>query len=282
MGHPAVTVTAAVSGPVSSSTVPSVMASASALLPTGLSTVVTTVSSAITSMTVAVQAENISMPVCSKIGVNQPPDSIHGMDETNTPIIYGQSRCCTTSSVTVVQKMITVTMLGDALQAVNAGMQGSDAVTRTNDSVIQSLLQHIQQLSHQMLKYQKQEAKSGDIAILRDAEHKTDKCNRKQSKKSVKKSHLVPSVSSPSKSSVESSDSDSDGDTEALLSTSSQSRQGAPKSGQLVPPFMAKKESWAVWFARFKAVADDNEWSEQERLSVLLPKLKGAAGEYVF
>ena len=67
-----------------------------------------------------------------------------------------------------------------------------------------------------------------------------------------------------------------------LLSTSSQSRCGTPNCGQLVPPFTAKKESWTVWFARLEAIADDNEWSEQERLSVLLPKLQRAAGEYVF
>ena len=125
--QPAVTtVSTAVSGPVSSNTVPSVIASASALLPTSLSTVVTTVSSVITSMVVAVQAENMSMPVCREMGVNQPPDSIHGMEELITPIIYGQSSCCTTSIVTDVQNMIRVTMLGDALQAVNAGIQGSD------------------------------------------------------------------------------------------------------------------------------------------------------------
>ena len=67
-----------------------------------------------------------------------------------------------------------------------------------------------------------------------------------------------------------------------LLSTSSQSRCGTPKSGWLVPPFSAKKESWTVWFSRFEAIADDNEWSEQESLSVPLPKLQEAAVEYVF
>ena len=177
-------------------------------------------------------------------------------------------------------------------------------MTRSNDSIIQSLLQCIQQLKssnaenvvlHQRIAdlevpanqvqnlataYQKQEAKSSDIAIVMDAEHKTAKHKRKWSKKSVKKSHLVPSVTSPSQSSAE--DSDSDEDIEALLSTSSQSRWGAPKSGWLVPSFTAKKESWTVWFARFEAKADDNEWSEQEKLSVLLPKLQGAAPEYVF
>ena len=61
-----------------------------------------------------------------------------------------------------------------------------------------------------------------------DAEHKAAECKRKWSKKSVKKSHLASPISSPSQLSAESGD--SDGDTEALLSTSSQSRWGAPNS----------------------------------------------------
>ena len=44
------------------------------------------------------------------------------------------------------QNSITVTMLGDALHTVNAMMLGRDAMTGTNDSVVQSLLQCIQQL----------------------------------------------------------------------------------------------------------------------------------------
>ena len=49
-----------------------------------------------------------------------------------------------------------------------------------------------------------------------------------------------------------------------------------------MPPFTVKRESWTVWFAQFQAIADDNDWSGPERLSMLLPKLQGPAGEYVF
>ena len=38
------------------------------------------------------------------------------------------------------------TMLGDASQTVNARIQGSNAMTRTNDIVVQSLLQCIEQI----------------------------------------------------------------------------------------------------------------------------------------
>ena len=162
------TVTATVSVPVSSNTMLSVMASTSALQPTSSSTVVTTVSSAITSTAVAVQVENVPMPVCSDMGVNQHPGGTQGAEETivlvpedlvsgvtsavgtllavatpSSAILYGQSSCGTTSSVTNAQNTIMVTMLGDALQTVNVGMQGSHRMARTNDSFVQSLLQHI-------------------------------------------------------------------------------------------------------------------------------------------
>ena len=264
------TVTAAVSRPVSSNAMPSVVASASALPPPSSSTVVTTVSGAIMSMAVAVQAENLSMPVCSEMGASQPPNSMQGMEETITPVpedfvggvtsaavstiatpsgamIYGQSGCGTTPMLAYAQSSITVSMLGDALQTVNARMQGSDPVTRANDSVVQSLLQWIQQLEtlnaeNVMLwqriadletqayqaqsltaVYQKQEARGSDRAVVTGAQNQAAKCKRNWSKK-LKKSHLASFVSPYSQSSAESSDSDSDGDTEALLHTSSQSR----------------------------------------------------------
>ena len=53
-------------------------------------------------------------------------------------MLYGQSSHSTNSSLTDVQNTITVTMLGDALQTVNARMLRSDAMTRTNDSVVKS------------------------------------------------------------------------------------------------------------------------------------------------
>ena len=108
------------------------------------------------------------------------------------------------------------------------------------------------------------------------------KQKEKESKRSAKKAHLASSASSSSSSGAALSDSDSDGNTEVLLSTSSQSMHGAPKLGRLVPPFTAMKGSWTVWVARFEVIANDNEWSEQERLSVLLQKLQEAAGKYVF
>ena len=141
------------------------------------------------------------------------------------------------------------------MQTVNTGMQHSDPATRANDSIVQSLLQCIQQLktsnaenvvlqqrivdletqAYQVQKlaavYQKQETRSSDNTVEKDVVNESAKCKKKWSRKSGKKSHPALSVSSSSQLSAESSDSDSEGDTEALLSTSSQKRCGAPRSG---------------------------------------------------
>ena len=130
--------------------------------------------------------------------------------------------------------------------------------------------------------HQKQETRSRDDPVEIGAMTGAAKCKRKQPGKSGKKSRFAVDVTSSSQSSGETSNSDSEGDTEALVSTSSQKRCWAPRSGRLVSPFTAKRESWTVWFAQFEAIADDNDWSGPERLSMLLPKLQGAAGEYVF
>ena len=326
-GWPAVTTaTAAIRGPVSSSVAPQMTTSMGTPLPMSSSTVVTTLSSAITSMVMAVQAEHSLSTVCSEMGPSQlmngiggtaetitlvPEDLIHGADRVagalpKVAVLRNQGSCGTTPGGTEVQDSIMVARLRDALQTVNAGRQHSDPATRTDDSMVQSLLQCIWQLEsasaenvmlhqwvidletqayqaqHLVTVHQKQETGGSDDPVEIGAMNGLAKHKKKWQGKSGKKSCFAVDVLSSSQSSVETSDSDSEGDTEALLSTSSQKRCRAPRSGRLVPPFIAKRESWTVWFARFQAIADDNDWSGPERLSMLLPKLQGAAGEYVF
>ena len=47
-------------------------------------------------------------------------------------------------------------------------------------------------------------------------------------------------------------------------------------------PSFTGSESWKVWFNRFDDVACQRNWSEEKRLDVMLPRLKGLAGEYVY
>ena len=48
-----------------------------------------------------------------------------------------------------------------------------------------------------------------------------------------------------------------------------------------LPPYTGK-ETWEVWYNRFHEVALISHWSDQEKLAELLPRLQGAAGEFVY
>ena len=47
-------------------------------------------------------------------------------------------------------------------------------------------------------------------------------------------------------------------------------------------PSFTGSESWKVWFNCFDDVACQRNWSEERWLDVILPRLKGQAGEYVY
>ena len=48
-----------------------------------------------------------------------------------------------------------------------------------------------------------------------------------------------------------------------------------------IPPFNGK-ESWKTWYNQFSEIADRRQWSDEDRLDELLPKLQGDAGEFAF
>lgn len=48
-----------------------------------------------------------------------------------------------------------------------------------------------------------------------------------------------------------------------------------------IPPFTGK-EPWNTWIARFEAISSRYNWSEDEKLDQLLPKLDGVAADFVF
>ncbi len=45
----------------------------------------------------------------------------------------------------------------------------------------------------------------------------------------------------------------------------------AMKVVKLVPPFSGQKESWKVWLAHFEVIVEDQNWSDKQKLRVLLP-----------
>lgn len=59
------------------------------------------------------------------------------------------------------------------------------------------------------------------------------------------------------------------------------SRRGARYIHTRLPAFTGK-ETWKVWYNRFDEVARRGRWNDSQRLDELLPRLQGAAGDYVF
>lgn len=47
-------------------------------------------------------------------------------------------------------------------------------------------------------------------------------------------------------------------------------------------PSFTGKEEWQVWINRFEAVAERQNWTNEEKLDQLLPKLEGVAAEFVY
>ncbi|MES9880685.1 MAG: C2HC-type zinc finger protein, partial [Sedimenticola sp.] len=52
--------------------------------------------------------------------------------------------------------------------------------------------------------------------------------------------------------------------------------------GNLKLPAFTGKEDWKVWICRFVAIAERRNWSDEDKLDELLPRLQGGAGEFVF
>lgn len=50
-----------------------------------------------------------------------------------------------------------------------------------------------------------------------------------------------------------------------------------------MPPFTGQdKEKWIVWKGRFEEVAERGNWTDNDKLDELLPRMQGGAGEFVF
>lgn len=54
------------------------------------------------------------------------------------------------------------------------------------------------------------------------------------------------------------------------------------KSSVKLPAFTGTTEKWEVWYNRFEAVARIEHWTQEEKLSEILPRLQGVAGEFTY
>ena len=97
-----------------------------------------------------------------------------------------------------------------------------------------------------------------------------------KSSKKLPKAYKRTSSSESTSSEPKSDSSESDTEVHSVRST----RSTRMKHAKL--PAFTGKESWTVWFTRFKEIARRQGWSREEKLDELLPKLQGAAGEFVY
>lgn len=74
---------------------------------------------------------------------------------------------------------------------------------------------------------------------------------------------------------------DADHQSDATYASNRSTRRIRPTVSVKLPS-VTGKEAWKVWYNRFAEVADRHGWTEKKRLDELLPKLQGAAGEFVF
>ena len=83
-----------------------------------------------------------------------------------------------------------------------------------------------------------------------------------------------------------SSSSESDSEFESVSQAGSISSHGSRPSRNYEQdprlPNFTGREAWKVWFTRFDDIATHQGWDKEKQLDVLLPKMQGAAGDYVF
>ena len=100
--------------------------------------------------------------------------------------------------------------------------------------------------------------------------------------KSSKKTQRFRELSSSSESSSD-ENLDLDSDSESIK-TDQIFQKKSKKNGSVAAklPAFTGKEKWEVWFNRFEAVAELQNWDNDDKLQELLPRLQGAAGDFTF
>jgi hypothetical protein len=119
------------------------------------------------------------------------------------------------------------------------------------------------------------ESMSDEIRQIRKEMGKTHKIRKRRNKRSV-----TMRSSSSSSCSDRGKDSDSEPDTIRLCRRNSRPLDSVGRGPRL--PNCTGTESWSVWLSRFKEVAMRRGWSKDDMLDEMLPKLQGAAGDFVF
>ena len=151
----------------------------------------------------------------------------------------------------------------------------------TGASSIRSMMTEMMQVMKNMSKADNGNEEVIDLSNVpkADGNSQSDK-KRKPRRKRSKQVRTRDSSESESTSSSE-CESDATSDDSHTPSPEHLSRHRDYERIPKLPSFTGS-ESWKVWFNRFNDVACQRNWSEEKCLDVMLPRLKGPAGEYVY
>ncbi len=156
------------------------------------------------------------------------------------------------------------------------------------NSAIQGMSKMISESMTAMLAQSTQMSTSKTTLVGGDNQHnrvptkeiKTSTLNQQKKTRRTRNYSETSSSSQSERSESEKSDSEAETSRSTVRARSSQSsHQGGHKSN--IPPFTGK-ETWKVWFTRFKDIAKRQGWDDEEKLDILLPKLQGEAGSFVY
>ena len=191
---------------------------------------------------------------------------------------YGQPICSTGTTNQSVTPPIRKTPLD--VTTTHWSAPGTSSET-TSASSIRSMMTEMMQVMKNMSKADNGNEEVIDLSNAPKADGNSQ--SDKKRKPRWKRSKQVRTRDSSESESTSSSECESDA-TSDDSHTPSPEHLSRHRDYERIPklPSFTGSESWKVWFNRFDDVACRRNWSEEKRLDVMLPRLKGPAGEYVY
>lgn len=117
--------------------------------------------------------------------------------------------------------------------------------------------------------------------------HSKSKSKSKESVKSQEsKSKILPECQNDSETGENTDESTTDDEQESTVSMATSKlftkKNRQDNTGTCKLPVYTGTEKWQVWHSRLEAVASLYGWNEKQKLKQMLPRLQGAAAEYVY
>ena len=220
------------------------------------------------------------LPTSVSVALTHIPCSSAIISSTCTTVTssYGQPICSTGITNQSVTSPIRNTPLD--VTTTHGSAPGTSSET-TSASSIRSMMTEMMQVMKNM---SKPDNGNEEVIDLSNAPKADGNCQSdKKRKPRQKRSKQVRTRDSSESESTSSSECESDA-TSDDGHTPSPEHLSRCREYERIPklPSFTGSESWKVWFNRFDDVACRRNWSEEKCLDVMLPRLKGPAGEYVY